>query len=59
MYMYTWQEEPTRVARNELALVEVRHRISILTSLEPEKVPMEVVVEPFHVGNPSCDVSYS
>lgn len=59
MYAYTGPEDLTRLANNELGALEVRHRISILTSLDPKKVPMEVVIEPFHAGNLPGNVSRS
>lgn len=57
MYAYMGPEDPTRVSKNELGGVEIRRCISILTGLSPEKVPAEVVMEPFHMGNQPGKVS--
>lgn len=57
MYAYMGLEDPTWVSRNELGGVEIRRRISILIGLSPEKVPEEVIVEPFHMGNQPGEVS--
>lgn len=50
MYMYVGLEDPSRVSRNVLGPVEVWHYLNILAGLSPEKIPMEVVLEPFHAG---------
>lgn len=57
MYAYMGREDPARVSVDELSLDEVLRRISVLTGLETKKIPIEVVVEAFHAGNPPSDES--
>lgn len=56
MYLYRWQEDPTRVSQNELGEEEVRRRISALTGLEAGSVSMDAVVKTFCLGVPPSEV---
>lgn len=57
MYEYTGPEHPSRVANNKLGPVEIRCLITIVTGLDPTKVPEDVILEPFSTAHPPSDVS--
>lgn len=57
MCVYRGPTDPSRISPEEFREKEDWRRLSLLTSLDADKVSMEVVVEPFHSETPPGEVN--